>query len=163
MFENINIFSLGGLTFFLLILSVGYYTVEIIGGKNYWYRHTFENYSNNFFDRIMHYVTWGLLINLGVLYGFIVTDGIKDLINILNTSGKIAETLGGDTVSAQLLIFICFYYISLFTMLVLVNILLWLFTHSERISVWILERGKVGNIEAIDVSVTEKETTIRVI
>jgi len=152
MLENMNIFSVGGFTFLLLILAIGYYAVEIIGGRNYWYRRIFETYNNNLFDRIMHYIIWGLLINLWVIFWFVKADRLKGVFEVLNFSGKIADSIGvqGDmSISIQLALFICFYFFALFGTLILINMMIWLFVYLEGISTKIVEKNTKNDTKTL--------------
>ncbi|EKD29263.1 MAG: hypothetical protein ACD_78C00462G0004 [uncultured bacterium (gcode 4)] len=144
MLENMNIFSVGGFTFLLLILAIGYYAVEVIGGRNYWYRRIFETYNNNLFDRIMHYIMWWLAINLWVIFWFVKADRLKGIFEVLNFSGKIADSIGIQSdisTSVQLALFICFYFFTLFWTLILINMMIWIFTSFEGLSVKIIEKS----------------------
>ncbi|MDD4151542.1 MAG: hypothetical protein PHR68_02930 [Candidatus Gracilibacteria bacterium] len=111
--ENINILSIGGFIFFLLIFLVGYIFVEILLGKSYCFRSNFERYENNLFDRIIHYISWGMLLNIGYLILWLKIDGYKLLAESFDNSGKLSEALLfiGDSRDLQLIFFSIGYFI----------------------------------------------------
>lgn len=118
--EGINLFSVGGFTFFLLIIAVGYYTIEVVLGKYYPFRYIFREYSNNLFDRALHYVIWGMSINIFFIFFFAQTKDLDMLAKTFNIIGKTAEAfaVGGlDVNSLQLIIFGCYYFFILVTLL----------------------------------------------
>lgn len=106
--QNINIFSTGGFIFFLLIILVGYLWVEIIFWKKYIFRNIFNKYKNSLFDRMIHYIVWGFLINIAIFilfYSLSWTEYFK----LIDESWKIVIALQPiiweeNTLSAQFII-----------------------------------------------------------
>ena len=97
----------------------------------------------------MHYITWGLLINLGAVFSFIKSDGIRELAAVFNTVGRIADGIGGgDAISIQLFLFVCFYYVAIFIMLVTVHGMIKIFGTLEKISARIMD-GKKEEINKV--------------
>ena len=60
---QINLSIWYALSFFLVILSIGYITIEIILGEKYWFREIINRSKNPLFDRVIHYIIRGFLIN----------------------------------------------------------------------------------------------------
>lgn len=60
---QINLSFWYAISFFLVILSIGYIGVEIIWGKAYRFRDRIDTSKNPLFDRVMHYIIRWFLIN----------------------------------------------------------------------------------------------------
>ena len=78
---QINLSFWYAISFFLIILSIGYITVEIILGKSYRFRDRIDTSKNPLFDRIMHYIIRGFLINGMVLFLFPYIPCIEAIIS----------------------------------------------------------------------------------
>lgn len=78
---QINLSFWYAISFFLIILSIGYITVEIILGKSYRFRDRIDTSKNPLFDRIMHYIIRGFLINGMVLFIFPYIPCIEAIIS----------------------------------------------------------------------------------
>lgn len=126
---NIDILSTWWFIFFLLIIIVGYLFVEILFWKKYFYRHIFKEYKNNLFDRILHYVFWGIIVNLAFFYLYYFTDSLTPLINYFNTlweASKSLKPIFWDSNNFQFIIFSIFYFINIFILLWTIKIFVYL-------------------------------------
>ena len=61
---QINLSLWYAISFFLVILSFGYITVEILFGKKYLFRDRIDDSKTPLFDKLMHYVIWWFIINI---------------------------------------------------------------------------------------------------
>lgn len=86
--------SVQGFSAFLLIFLVGYFLVEVVFGK--WYASFFfERYENNLFDRSLHYIFWGIVLNiLMIIFTIKHLDFFKILIDLFNNAGSLSKALG---------------------------------------------------------------------
>lgn len=111
--ENINILSIWWFIFFLLIFLVGYIFVEILLWKSYCFRSNFERYENNLFDRIIHYISWWMLLNIWYLILWLKIDWYKLLAESFDNSWKLSEALLfiWDSRDLQLIFFSIWYFI----------------------------------------------------
>lgn len=91
--ENVNILSTGWFIFFLLIFLIGYIFVEIILWEDYPFRKNIEKYDNNLFDRIIHYITLWIILNIWYLILCYISNWINNLNEIFNTSWLLWEIL----------------------------------------------------------------------
>lgn len=91
--ENLNILSVWWFLFFLLIFLIGYIFVEIILWKDYFFRKKFEKYDNHLFDRIIHYIAWGIVLNILYVVLLYFVDKYKNIADIFNNSWKLWEVV----------------------------------------------------------------------
>lgn len=80
-----NITQPSSFIFFILIIVVGYILVEVIWWENYWFKKSLMRYNGNIFDRLIHYVSIGILFHV-ILFLFVAYTGSVDLINGAITS-----------------------------------------------------------------------------
>lgn len=130
--EWLNLFSVWGFTFFLLILSIWYFVIEVVFYKFDFIRAIFKRYDNNLFDRIITYILVWIVTNITFLFYFVLSKSTNPLINFFNSTWKIAESFSAfwkDIATwFQLITFSLFY----FTILIIFLIVFWLFFHSIR-------------------------------
>ena len=62
--ENLNILSAWWFMFFLLILVIGYFIVEILFWEKYFLRKILVRNENHVLDRVIHYVIWWVIWNI---------------------------------------------------------------------------------------------------
>lgn len=107
----------------LLILAVGYFIVEILEWKEYFWRKHLERYNNSLFDRIVHYTIWGILANIWVLLFEIYFNGTQ--IMLLETFNNSANISSGviwnniDRIWIQIFVFSIFYFLYLLAVICL--------------------------------------------
>lgn len=77
---QINLSFWYAISFFLIILSIGYISVEFILGKGYRFRDHIDASHNPLFDKIMHYIIWWFLINGIVLFLFPYVPFIEEIV-----------------------------------------------------------------------------------
>ncbi len=109
---NIDILSIWWFSFFLLIFLFWYIFVEIIFGENYFFANLFKRYDNNLFDRMIHYIFWGIILNIGMFYFNFFSDKWKTLVNLFYNSlnmGKSLSSLFWEGNSLHFLFFALFY------------------------------------------------------
>lgn len=101
----------------LLILAIGYFIVEIFEWKEYSWRKHLERYNNSLFDRVLHYIIWGILANIGILFFELFFKwGQILLIELFNNSGNISSSIlwsNIDRTSIQIFVFSVFYFLYL--------------------------------------------------
>jgi len=142
--ENLNILSVSGFAFFLLVIWTWYSFVEVALWKKYWFREILNNYNNSIFDRILHYIVFWILIHACFFVLMVTTWGLEWLINWFNRAWKIWNTLAlGDEnmwTQIQLVIFSCYYYI-------LLAFFLWIFWFAYNIFYTIISwiYGEISN------------------
>lgn len=103
--------------FWLLIVTIGYFIVEIFEWKEYFWRQHLERYNNSLFDRILHYTIWGILANIGILFFELFFKwGQIQLIEVFNNSREISSSIiwnNIDRVWIQIFTFSLFYFLYL--------------------------------------------------
>ncbi|MFZ2151384.1 MAG: hypothetical protein WAZ12_01155 [Candidatus Absconditicoccaceae bacterium] len=108
---QLSIFSFIG--FGLTIIGIGYIAVEIFGGDNYRFKKALDRNNRNLFDRLIHYVIRGGIINIIFLIRT-GSKGLESLLDILNGSRPLANMFtinGQNLIETQLLIFSIQYFI----------------------------------------------------
>lgn len=88
-----DLLSVQGFAFFMVVLATGYSYVEIFMGEAYPLRASMTRYNASIFDRLMHYVLTGVVINVLFLIFFVVAGLWRGLLGNFNVTGKIAEAL----------------------------------------------------------------------
>ncbi len=112
--ENLNILSAWWFIFFLLIILFWYIFVEILMWEKYFYRSVLEKYNNNLFDRLVHYVSWWIILNIGLFFFNAYSDKWLTLANLFNNSVNMAkplEQLLWENNSIQFILFSLWYFI----------------------------------------------------
>jgi hypothetical protein len=77
-------------------------------GKRYFFRSSLDAYKNNYFDRIIHYLIWGIICNVVFILYIGTSTQLELTINVFNSAGKIANILKDITnniIPTQLAIF----------------------------------------------------------
>ncbi|MDC0506016.1 hypothetical protein OAN96_00300 [Candidatus Gracilibacteria bacterium] len=128
--ENFNILSAGGFSFFLLVITMGYIIVEVICYKWYPFRKMLDTNNNHLFDRLIHYVFWGVLGNIAFFYLNYFAQNIDIFANAFNLSAPFAQQLETEGLlingsSFQIIFFACFYFVSFLMVLASFGFMLW--------------------------------------
>jgi len=89
----VDILSVQGFAFFMVVMATGYSYVEIFMGEHYPLRASMTRYNASIFDRLMHYVLAGVVINVLFLIFFVVAGLWRGLLANFNITGKLAEAL----------------------------------------------------------------------
>lgn len=107
--------------FWLLILAVGYFIVEIIDWENYHFRQSLNRYENSLLDRILHYSIWWIVANIAILiFELFFRWGQLMLIDVFNNSGNISNSIiwnNIDKIWIQIVVFTIFYFFYLIILL----------------------------------------------
>lgn len=107
--------------FWLLILAVGYFIVEIIDWENYRFRKSLDRYDNTLLDRILHYSIWWIVANIAILiFELFFRWGQLMLIDVFNNSGNISNSIiwnNIDKIWIQIVVFTIFYFFYLIILL----------------------------------------------
>lgn len=104
-----DLLSVQGFVFFMVVLATGYSYVEIFMGDAYPLRASMARYGSSLFDRLMHYVLAGIVINVLGFALFVATGVWRGLLGNFNVTGKVAEALmGGPGPSADSVQFVVF-------------------------------------------------------
>lgn len=107
--------------FWLLILAVGYFIVEIIDWENYRFRKSLDRYDNSLLDRILHYSIWWIVANIAILiFELFSRRGQLMLIEVFNNSGNISNSIiwnNIDKIWIQIVVFTIFYFFYLIILL----------------------------------------------
>ena len=77
---QINLSLWYAISFFLVILSFGYITVEILFGKKYLFRDRIDASKTPLFDKLMHYVIWWFIINTIIFFLLPYSPFIKEIV-----------------------------------------------------------------------------------
>lgn len=123
---SIDILSIGWFSFFLLIFLFWYIFVEIIFGENYFFANLFKRYDNNLFDRMIHYIFWGIILNIGMFYFNFFLDKGLSLIKFFDNWIKLAKSLipiFGQNNSFEFIYFSLFYFLEYLLLVVSIIIL----------------------------------------
>lgn len=138
--EWINILSVQGFSFFLLIFLVGYFFVEITLWRVYDHIFSFEKHKNSLFHSIVHYVFWWIVLNVTMFE--ITASNPKlgnSLMGMINAAGKLSKALGfekgGIGLESQLVIFSIGYFITIITILLVFSLLL----RTDKVTFWVAE------------------------
>lgn len=111
--ESLNILSLWGFLFFLLVFLKGYIFVEIYLWKDYFFIKKLEKYDNSIFDRIIHYISWWIILNIlfTILWG--IMWFYDKFANLLNSAWELSKALSfiWDPISLQFIIFSLWYFL----------------------------------------------------
>lgn len=75
-----NVSQPSSFIFFILIIVLGYILVEIIWADNYWLKKSIDRYNGNILDRLIHYVSIGILFHV-ILFLSVAYTGSIDFIN----------------------------------------------------------------------------------
>lgn len=100
----------------LTTLCVGYIFVELLRGKNYFFRNALERNNNYRLDRVIHYIVRWVIINIVFFYLNVWVNGLWKLAKLLNVSWRISSVLGIDSSSIlniQMIVFTIGYFILL--------------------------------------------------
>lgn len=115
--------------FWLLIIIVGYFIVEIVDWEKYIFRQSLEKYNNSLFNRIIHYVIRGLVANLLIIIvEALLWWGKLMLIELFNNSWIISSNIiweGIDRIGMQIIIFSLFYFLYLIILIALFYLMNW--------------------------------------
>lgn len=114
--ENFNILSAWGFMFFLLILSIGYFIVEILFWESYFLKKVLRRNNNSVLDRFIHYIIWWIFGNIVFVTLLYYTKSHIDFLEVFDISGKLAQefekVFSINPMSFQLIYFSIFYFIS---------------------------------------------------
>lgn len=112
--ENLNILSVGGFLFFLLILSIWYIMVEIIFWEKYPFRKLLKQNDNSVLDRFIHYIIVWIFSNIVFFYILYFTNSHIPFVQIFDNSWSIgkwfSEIFGVEILSFQLIWSALFYF-----------------------------------------------------
>jgi len=89
--ENLNILSAWWFMFFLLILVIGYFIVEILFWELYPFKEVLARNNNSVLDRIIHYVIWGIFWNIIFSLFLYYTEWHIPIIEVFDNSQWIAQ------------------------------------------------------------------------
>lgn len=126
--EWLNILSVAGFSFLLLILLIGYFFVEVVIGQ--WYRtHFFAKYENHLFDRVLHYIFCGIIVHIVAVVLITKTPGLtNNVLGLFNNAGQLSSALGFEKANvwgeSQIIIFSIMYF-AILTFWLTVSALLW--------------------------------------
>ncbi len=116
---QINLSLWYAISFFLIILSIGYITVEIILGKSYRFRDRIDRSKNPLFDRIIRYIMRGCLINGIILFLFPYIPFIETIISKIVSWGlEIGKELNPENYTEISITISSFLYFFIFILLV---------------------------------------------
>ena len=119
---QINLSFWYAISFFLIILSIGYITVEIILGKSYRFKDRIDTSKNPLFDRIMHYIIRGFLINGMVLFLLPYIPFIEEIVwKIISWGLTIGQKLNPDNYTEISITISSFIYFFIFILLITVE------------------------------------------
>lgn len=119
---QINLSFWYAISFFLIILSIGYITVEIILGKSYRFKDRIDTSKNPLFDRIMHYIIRGFLINGMVLFLLPYIPFIEEIVwKIISWGLAIGQKLNPDNYTEISITISSFLYFFIFILLVTIE------------------------------------------
>lgn len=119
---QINLSIWYAISFFLIILSIGYITVEIILGKSYRFKDRIDTSKNPLFDRIMHYIIRGFLINGMVLFLLPYIPFIEEIVwKIISWGLAIGQKLNPDNYTEISITISSFLYFFIFILLVTIE------------------------------------------
>lgn len=119
---QINLSFWYAISFFLIILSIGYITVEIILGKSYRFKDRIDTSKNPLFDRIMHYIIRGFLINGVVLFLLPYIPFIEEIVwKIISWGLAIGQKLNPDNYTEISITISSFLYFFIFILLVTIE------------------------------------------
>lgn len=114
---QINLSIWYALSFFLVILSIGYITIEIILGEKYRFREIINRSKNPLFDRVIHYIIRGFLINgmIFLIYPFcpLIEKALKQIIISGIRIGKIINSENYLEISTAIISFLYFFVLVL--------------------------------------------------
>lgn len=97
---------------FLVVLCVGYIFVEILFGEKYPWRSSFSGYGNKIFDRCVHYIIWGVILNVGLLFSSIFSSALDEFITFFNQSLNVTSWINvANNLDIRVLIFGIFCFI----------------------------------------------------
>jgi len=123
-----SLLSVWWFLFFLLIIAIWYVFVEIVCGDKYFLRKQLDKYKWNLFDRILHYISWWIIVDGVFIYISLLNQNVsKEIINIFNNSGKLAVILYPLNVW-QVQLFLFWIY-----MFVLIIAVLWMYLWITKI------------------------------
>ena len=77
---QINLSLWYAISFFLVIHSFGYITVEILFGKKYLFRDRIDDSKTPLFDKLMHYVIWWFIINIIIFFLLPYSPFIEEIV-----------------------------------------------------------------------------------
>lgn len=119
---QINLSFWYAISFFLIILSIGYITVEIILGKSYRFKDRIDTSKNPLFDRIMHYIIRGFLINGMVLFLLPYIPFIEEIVwKIISWGLAIGQKLNPDNYTEISITISSFLYFFIFILLITIE------------------------------------------
>ena len=89
--ENLNILSAWWFMFFLLILVIGYFIVEILLWEKYFLRKILARNQNHVLDRVIHYIIWWVIWNFLFFLCLHFTDWHNTFVELFDNSDAIAK------------------------------------------------------------------------
>lgn len=124
--SNIDILSVWGFIFFLLIFLIGYIFVEILLWKDYFFRSHLEIYGNHLFDRIIHYISWGIILNILYFYFNYFSWALEHVFKFLEISWEFWVWFKEiwDPLSIQFVVFSLFYFVTFLILLSIFTIII---------------------------------------
>lgn len=125
--EWLNIFSVGWFSFFLLILSVWYFVIEVTFSKFQFMRNFLARYNNHLFDRVIIYVLAGIITEVLFFEFFALSNSLNPIFDFFNTAWKSGEVFwkyGVNPLGFQLISTGIFYFIILIVFLSVIGLML---------------------------------------
>lgn len=116
---QINLSLWYAISFFLVILSFGYITVEILFGKKYLFRDRIDASKTPLFDKLMHYVIWWFIINTIIFFLLPYSPFIKEIVwKIVSWGLEIGQKLNPDNYTEISITISSFLYFFVFIFLI---------------------------------------------
>ena len=111
--ENFNILSAWWFMFFLLILVIGYFIVEVLLWDKYFLKKVLERNENHVLDRVIHYVIWWIIWNILFYLLLHYTNSNTPLLQIFDNTIPMAIEMNKlfwiNALSYQIIYFSIFY------------------------------------------------------
>jgi len=138
-----NIVQPSTFIFFILIITVGYILVEVIWWEKYYFRDVLNRYAwSNIMDRIIHYVSVGVVFHFLILIFFTVLWKGEFLDEIFSSGYQFSQNLnftdGGDhfdtRLNAQLITSSVLYFLFIMFGLFCIRFWMWFWNLLSKIS-----------------------------
>jgi len=111
--EDLNILSAWWFMFFLLILVIGYFIVEILFWERYFLKKVLEKNKNHVLDRVIHYIIWWVIWNIVFSLFLYYTNSHVPFLDMFEHTAESAEQFHKwfwvEPLSYQLTYFSIFY------------------------------------------------------
>ncbi len=110
-----SLLSVWWFLFFLLIIAIWYFFVEVVCGDKYFLRKQLKKYNNNLFDRILHYISWWVIIDAVYIYiSLLNKNSYKEIVNLFNYLDKVSNIIyAPNALAIQLFLFWIYIFLSI--------------------------------------------------